>query len=121
MNGMKLTAVAHHRNGVGGEGFYAVAFSYRLDRRNHRMIATVFISDVDLPAGEVHPCTGRVAVIDADLAAAGQVGEKPLNQWRGDHFEPQLRQWIAQYEITRATALDVLAGRMKAEAAQAAA
>ena len=98
MKNMHLRTIAYHRNGVGGEGFYAIAFSYREDGRSHRMVATVFGSDDDEHYGQTAPCTGRVAALDADLAAAGVVGRDGKNTWRGDNFEPQLRQWIAAYQ-----------------------
>jgi hypothetical protein len=98
MQGMKLTALAYQPNGVMGEGFWAVAFTWR--RGLHKpinMVATVFESN-EHDAAEVHPCTGRLAVLDATLAAIGLVSAK----WRGDDFEPQLRQWIAQHQAAEA-------------------
>ena len=94
MRNMKLTKIAYHRNGVGGIGFYAVAFRYREGGKNRCMIATVKGSDV--APGEVHPCTGDLTVLDAVLAAQGII-DYPENRWRGDDFEPLRRQWIAQW------------------------
>lgn len=115
MRSMKLTAVEYHRNGVGGEGFHAVAFTFREDGAKHRMIATVFTAG-DIPDGEVGPCTGRLAVLDADLAAAGKLGRAPMNQWRSDNFEPTIRQWIAQYTAKQAEELKASAARIEASA-----
>ena len=98
MTNMKLTAIAYHRNGVTGAGFYAIAFTNREGNRTHRMVATVFGADDDAHYGRVAPCNGQVAVLDADLAAAGQVGRDDKNTWRGDNYEPQLRQWIAAHQ-----------------------
>ena len=98
MQGMKLTALAYHRNGVAGEGFWAVAFTWRSGlRKPINMVATVFESN-EHDAAEVHPCTGHLAVLDATLAALGLVKAR----WRGDDFEPQLRQWIAQHHAAQA-------------------
>jgi hypothetical protein len=109
MQTMKLTSLAYHRNGVGGEGFHAIAFTYRENGRTHRMVATVFSYDGDKYYGKVHPCTGRVAVLDADLAASGKVGRDDNNTWRGDNFEPQLRQWIAAHQFADMTNREGLA------------
>lgn len=92
-NNMKLVKIAYHRNGVMGQGFYAVAFKFLDDGICHNMIATVFGPDPE-NSGEVQPCNGHLAVLDADCAAAGLL-DRPQNKWRDDHFEPQLRQWIA--------------------------
>ena len=109
MQGMKLKALAYHRNGVAGKGFWAVAFTWRSGlRKPINMVATVFESN-EHDEAEVHPCTGRLAVLDATLACAGHVSDK----WRGDDFEPQLRQWIAQHQVEEAAKL--AAQRAKAE------
>ena len=82
---MKLTlkSIAHHRNGICGMPFHVVLFRYDGERRN--MIATVF----DGP-------DYRVAVLDVDMAAAGNVtfGE---NSWRGDRYANQLFAWVEGY------------------------
>lgn len=72
---MEILRVEYHRNGVGGEGFHVVEFTSELadDVADHRMLATVF----DGP--------GQVAVIDIDDLGA---------RWRGDLFEPELRDAI---------------------------
>lgn len=77
---MKPEQIVYHRNGVGGEGFYAVTF--RDGRQN--MVAVVF----DGP--------GQVAVFDRDKLGASNVifGQ---NSWRGDHYEGTLRVWIKDY------------------------
>ena len=107
MRNMKLIKVAYHRNGVAGEGFHVVAFRFRHDGKYRRMVATLF-STAEPELGEVHPCNGRLAVLDADCAAAGVI-ERPDNQWRGDDFEPQLRQWIAQWDVDRERRVAALA------------
>ncbi|MGD0109558.1 MAG: hypothetical protein ABSC06_36855 [Rhodopila sp.] len=100
---MKLIRIAYHRNGVMGAGFHAVAFRYRYEGTDRRMVAAVF-STVELEPGQAHPCNGRLAVLYADYAATGLL-ESPLNKWRGDDFEPQLRQWIAIWEQDQAAAV----------------
>jgi hypothetical protein len=103
INKVRLTAVAYHRNGIFGRGFHAVAFRALIENGWRNMIATVFDADA-MEDGEVHPVTGMCAVMDADLAAKGVVCS-PDNTWRGDNFEPQLRQWIAQHRVELAAAL----------------
>jgi hypothetical protein len=77
---MKIETVHYHRNGTGGEPFHVVMFTD--DNRN--MVGIVF----DEP--------GRVAVIDRDLIAT--TAEFGVNSWRGDHYENELRDAIAEYE-----------------------
>jgi hypothetical protein len=90
---MKLKSMAYHRNGISGAGFWAIVFSWRDNRKNRQMVATVF----DDP--------GECAVLDTALLAKGNV-EFGKNSWRGDYFEDQCREWIAEckwpYEILHA-------------------
>lgn len=61
---MKITVkqIAYHRNGVMGEGFHIVLFSWRDDDKKLRnMMATVFDS------------AGRIAVLDVDETQKGNV------------------------------------------------
>lgn len=83
----RVTAIAYHRNGVSGEGFYVVRFQpYVASGVEDEMVAVVF----DAP--------GHVAVFDLDKLAHGTIafGE---NSWRGDDFEPELRKAIAAREV----------------------
>ena len=93
MQGMRQTDIANHRNGVGGVCFYAITFTYPEDRQILRMVAAVFC-DPDHAHGEVEPISGKLAVLNAVDAVTGNV----TRSYRGDNFEPVLRQWIAQYE-----------------------
>ena len=84
---LKIQEIAHHRNGVGGDDFYAVRFR---DGKNN-MLATVFAS------------IGQCAVICLDLIP--QVGVTfGFNSWRGDTFEDTLRAAIAAWEDARTAA-----------------
>ena len=83
---MKVKQIASHRNGISGEGFYAVTFEDKDASKN--MIAVVF----DTPK--------HVAVLDVEKAAAGDIGFG-TNSWRGDNFEPELRKAIRRYERQR--------------------
>ena len=92
---MSLRSLAYHRNGVMGEGFWAVAFTLRDGNRTRRMVAAAF-DTVEVEPGAVHPCNGRLAVFDADQASEGDLSY-PQNRWRGDNFEPTIRDWIAKH------------------------
>ena len=113
---LRLRAIAYHRNGVGGRGFYAIAFRDPSVPGKRNMIATVFETD-EAEDGAVQPCTGMLAVLDADLAACGML-QAGVNTWRGDLYEPQLRQWIAQHQLAVAAQnAAALAARAAAEPA----
>ena len=76
---INVVETAYHRNGISGEGFYVVRFKWR-DGRNYRnMVATIFEG------------RGRLAVLDTDETAKGNIAFAKGNSWRGDYFEPDLR------------------------------
>ncbi len=73
--------IEYHRNGVGGAPFYVVLFWDETEAKD--MMGVVFDDEY------------HVAVFDTNLLAEGNIrfGE---NSWRGDCYEPSLRQAIAQ-------------------------
>lgn len=79
---MKLSImhIAHHRNGVAGAPFDVVLFK-ETGRHGSRKIAVLF--------DEPYHC----AVLDVAKLAAGDIAFGS-NSWRGDHFEPPLRQAV---------------------------
>lgn len=77
---LKIEQVRHHRNGVSGESFAAVAFSEGRGRNKRHLLAAVF----DTP--------GHIAVLSA---TPGTVADR----WRGDDYEPELRAAIAAAEV----------------------
>lgn len=79
---MKIKSIAHHRNGVTGEPFYAILFTCSEIKNG---LAIVF----DEP--------GHVAILDVDMLYSGDIlfGN---NSWRGDYFEPDLRNAIKKFE-----------------------
>lgn len=79
---IKVSQVAYHRNGVGGEGFYAIRFN---DPEQGDMVASVFDGE------------GRVAVYNIDLLKTDGV-TFGVNSWRGDHYESALRKAIKEHE-----------------------
>ena len=76
---VKVVDVSHHRNGVGGMGFYAVLFD---DAENGRMVASLF----DEP--------GYCAVYSVEELAKGNIAFARGNSWRGDVYEDALRPLI---------------------------
>lgn len=70
---LRAFVATFHRNGIMGESFYLCTFDMRHGREWYNMRAAVF----DTP--------GHVAVIS----------ESCLERWRGDEFEPALREAIA--------------------------
>jgi hypothetical protein len=62
----------YHRNGVAGNGFFACAFKWRMGRELIDMTAVVFTE------------RGNCAVLSTN----------PDQRWRGDDFEPALREAI---------------------------
>ena len=88
----KVTQIAYHRNGICGEGFYAILF----ESKHGPMVATVFEE------------RGQVAVmLTAPLANQKEGVTFGENSWRGDHFEDELRAAIKAYEAERDALYDV--------------
>jgi hypothetical protein len=97
--------VEYHRNGISGEGFYAVAFTWCSDGETRDMIAVVFPPEriVDGPM-EGEPDWGiyergewdnpRVAVFDAAKLPDVRFFH---NSWRGDKFAPDLYKAIREH------------------------
>lgn len=79
----QLVAVSYHRNGIGGNGFHVVLFS---DHDQGLMVANVFDE------------RGSVAVLNVQMLVDGNIEFAKGNSWRGDHYEPWLREQIHRYE-----------------------
>lgn len=79
---IKVTHTARHRNGVGGEPFHVVMFTWN----THRMAAFVFDTQ------------GYVAVTCVTELAAGNIKFANGNSWRGDDFEDDLRKAITEWD-----------------------
>ena len=86
---LRIIQVARHRNGVGGEPFYAILFRDLEENPGNLMVATVFEE------------SGAVAVLDVDLLKTEVGTEFGHNSWRGDWYEPELREAIKRYENDR--------------------
>lgn len=76
-----IEAIASHRNGVGGAPFHLVLFRDPVSRK----LAVVFERQ------------HHVAVLDLEHAARGEI-RFGFNSFRGDVYEPLLRDAVARYE-----------------------
>ena len=93
---IKVTQVESHRNGVGGEPFYAVRFT---DAEEGAMLAVVFPPGPDddgdaswkLDWSKGNP---RVAVFKESLLPDITFG---INSWRGDRYASALYEAIEQH------------------------
>ncbi len=83
-----IVSIAHHRNGVFGAPFYAVIFFCDIDGPREELFATVFEEQ------------GNCAVVNVGKLASGDIAFAS-NSFRGDNFEPELREAIAQWEAGR--------------------
>lgn len=91
--GLKIKQVARHRNGVGGDPFYAILFECP---EYGDMVASVF--DLEGRREREAGWNGRVSVFQISKLAEGCV-TFGLNSFRGDVYETELRRAIAAYEI----------------------
>lgn len=82
---IKLHQIEYHRNGISGEGFHAILFSdpdHEGADLPFNMLATVFEE------------RGHVSVVNVPNIATHGV-TFGFNSFRGDHYEPVLREWIS--------------------------
>jgi hypothetical protein len=93
---MKIVNVQHHRNGVAGIGFYAVHFQDKAHKdmsgATKDFVAVLFSSEDGEDSITV---SGKCAVLNVGLLPDVTFS---VNSWRGDHFEPDLRWAIRDYE-----------------------
>jgi hypothetical protein len=93
-----LVAVDHHRNGVGGMGFFTALFTD--DEQPGRTFLGIAFPYWDEQAQEYREWNGQVAVLDVEQAAAGNIfmwgqkdeqgNEQPGdNAWRGADYYGQ--------------------------------
>ena len=91
----RIIAIDYHRNGIGGAPFHVILFE-DCSEDGSRKVSVIF----DQP--------DHCAVIDMAKLAVGDIAFGS-NSWRGDVYEPSLRQAIAQR--TRALEAEILGGR----------
>ncbi len=85
----KIKEIAYHRNGISGEGFDVINFTSHIEGegKDRRMVGIVF------------PGQGRVAILDIDELNKENIKFAYGNSWRGDKFEPELREALEQDRI----------------------
>ena len=81
---LHIENIQRHRNGVCGTPFYVLILTFR-DPDQGRMVGIVFDAE------------HHVAVFNLDKLALGNI-TFGVNSWRGDHYEPHLRNAIALWE-----------------------
>ncbi len=84
---IEILEYSHHRNGVGGEGFWAILFNYHdPDDGKMLMIASLFEK------------SGYCAVYNVGELQNQNIKMAGGNSWRGDDFESILRPAIKKLE-----------------------
>ena len=82
-----ITEFTYHRNGVCGEGFHIARFTDDLgDEGTGEFVGVIF----DGP--------GQVAVFRTDEVFHEHGVKFGINSWRGDRYEPALREAVADYD-----------------------
>ena len=84
---IRIIAIAHHRNGIGGAPFHVALFK-DAGPAGSRKAAILF------------PEEGRCAVLDIARLAAGDIAFGS-NSSRGDQYEPRLRKAVNAFHISR--------------------
>lgn len=79
---LEIIDASFHRNGIAGQGFYAILFK----DRDKTMIASLF----DDP--------GYCAVYEVSQLQEGNIKFAKGNSWRGDHYEGKLRALLEKFE-----------------------
>lgn len=77
----RIIEVAFHRNGISGAPFHVVNF---IDTEDHRKVGILFDDDF------------HCAVLDIDLLNDNVIAFIK-NSWRGDRYEPELREAIEEH------------------------
>lgn len=109
---LRVIEADYHRNGIAGEPFYIGI----IEDEGRRMLITYFPPPD--PAPRWH-CP-RIAVVDLDLAATGNIYMHPEgdrdggNAWRGDHYQPHADAIVAH--VTQRT--DALLAELAREHAE---
>ncbi len=83
---LTILHTAHHRNGIAGAPFDVVLFTDRTNRDAGVMVATLF------------EAPGCCAVYSIDELKKQNIAFGCGNSWRGDHYEDELRRYIAELE-----------------------
>ena len=84
---IKVTSVAHHRNGSAGESFYVVLFTEGRGAKKDSKVATVFADK------------GRISVFSIPELAKGNIEFAMGNSWDGPYYEDDIRDAIRQWQF----------------------
>ena len=97
VDGFEIEEIEYHRNGVSGEGFHIVKF---ISPSDGPMVAILFRGehdeDEDKADKEKEGSNGRCAVFNRDKLKEDDF-RFFYNSWRGDHYEPAMRQAIFEH------------------------
>lgn len=98
-------SIEHHRNGISGEGFYALIFTDS-DESPSKKVATVFDSNftydsednlLGIPKFNSKDWNNpTIAVLDIAMLAEGNVGR--ANMWRGDYYVGVINKAVLDYQ-----------------------
>lgn len=96
----EVLEVSWHRNGIAGRGFYAVRFTSDIEPVGERESAMWNLPETHGQQSAkflaiLTDSPGECYVICTDLLETCGVKFAGGNSWRGDHYEPELRQAIA--------------------------
>ena len=117
----KVIEADHHRNGVAGEGFYVGIISEGRGSARTRKLVICFPEYDDDDCETLAAWQTRVAVLDLDMAAEGNIYMHPTkrheggNAWRGDHYGDAARAIMAAHEV-RMDALLMAAHKVRMDA-----
>jgi len=95
-NVKNIQEIAYHRNGISGEGFYAVRFTADIEGIGKKEAAFWNVPAEPTQADAnflaiLFDGPGQCAVICTDRIATHGVKFAGGNSWRGDHYEDELR------------------------------
>lgn len=93
---IKNININYHRNGVGGEGFFAVHFTADVDEIKSEKFIAVIVPHEDETKDDCK-CNGECYVVKPTKPALG---------YRGDHFEPDMRLIVKAQRIKWRTEFD---------------
>jgi hypothetical protein len=100
---IQVHGVKYHRNGVSGQGFFLVGFTwvqtdvYGQEPYSHEMVGWVYSPLTVGGTDEPNPIDWRSLKLDMAYGVIDLA--EPWNTWRGDHFFPDLCAAIEQADI----------------------
>ena len=82
---LEILKADYHRNGIAGEGFYAIIFKDMTERKHKTMIASLFRG------------SGQCAVYDIEKLGKYNIEFANGNSWRGDEYESALKPLLKEH------------------------